>query len=71
MTKRKKIKVERNSSVRIPWDRQKRDQLSAESRAPTAGHSDFGNDPVDAAFHREGGMGPKSSIQTFQNLEDP
>lgn len=70
MTTREKIKVDRNSSVRVPLG-EEAGPASAERRAPTAGRSDFGNDPVDAAFHREGGTGPKSSLQTFQNLEDP
>lgn len=54
--------------MRIPLGLAEEGQAQCRDPSP---HSDFGNDPADAAFHGEGGKGPKGSIQTFQNLEDP
>lgn len=63
MTKReKKIEFERNDGLRIPWDGQKKDQLSDESWAGTAGHSDVDSNPR-IQFSGEGGIDPKSSVQ--------
>ena len=60
--KGKKIEFERNDGLRIPWDGQKKDQLSDEGWAGTAGHSDVNGDPR-IQFAGEGGIDPTSSVQ--------